>query len=198
MRVIPTSGHLINTDGVYEIEKKLGGVGATEFLRRGKIFQGGNWLHLQSMLECDAGEQILYVGDHLFSDVVRSKRTLGWRTALIVPELDSEMKIYESTRKIEQQIFRVRGLRATIALEADQCRDRAFLSASSTHSHQQNNCEELVRDDSHEEIDSDCSIGCSNKIRELNEYDVQLKNVLSELAEVHHQAFNPTWGMLFR
>ena len=35
--------------------------------------------------------EILYVGDHLYSDVLRSKRTLGWRTALVVPEIEDEM-----------------------------------------------------------------------------------------------------------
>jgi 5'-nucleotidase len=77
-RVRPEDGSLRNTDGVYEIEA-LGENGAAKFLQQGKCFQGGNWLHLQAMLEIKAGEEILYVGDHLYSDVLRSKRTLGWR-----------------------------------------------------------------------------------------------------------------------
>jgi hypothetical protein len=33
----------------------------------------------------------MYVGDHMFSDVIRGKRSLGWRTALVVPELAHEV-----------------------------------------------------------------------------------------------------------
>ncbi|KHJ94957.1 5' nucleotidase family protein [Oesophagostomum dentatum] len=39
-----------------------------------------------------AGKDILYVGDHIFGDVLKSKKVGGWRTLLIVPELHGEMK----------------------------------------------------------------------------------------------------------
>lgn len=41
-------GSLKNTDGVFEIEA-LGPSGADEFLKQGKIFQGGNWQHLHKV-----------------------------------------------------------------------------------------------------------------------------------------------------
>jgi len=37
--------------------------------------------------------QVLYVGDHIYGDILRSKKTLGWRTMLVVPELESELRI---------------------------------------------------------------------------------------------------------
>ena len=36
---------------------------------------------------------MLYVGDHIYGDILRSKKTLGWRTMLVVPELESELRI---------------------------------------------------------------------------------------------------------
>jgi HAD superfamily 5'-nucleotidase-like hydrolase len=39
-----------------------------------------------------AGDEILYVGDHLFADVSVSKSVLRWRTALILRELESEIE----------------------------------------------------------------------------------------------------------
>ncbi|KAJ1484112.1 hypothetical protein T484DRAFT_1798127 [Baffinella frigidus] len=53
-------------------------------LASGKVFQGGNYQHLHYLLgpTLVAGEQLIYVGDHMFSDVIRGKRSLGWRTAL--------------------------------------------------------------------------------------------------------------------
>jgi hypothetical protein len=38
------------------------------------------------------GDEILYVGDHLYSDVSVSKALLRWRTALILRELESEIE----------------------------------------------------------------------------------------------------------
>jgi 5' nucleotidase family len=39
------------------------------------------------------GLQVLYVGDHIYGDILRSKKTLGWRTMLVVPELESELEV---------------------------------------------------------------------------------------------------------
>ena len=40
--------------------------------------------------------QVLYVGDHIYGDILRSKKTLGWRTMLVVPELETELEIQVS------------------------------------------------------------------------------------------------------
>lgn len=37
--------------------------------------------------------QVLYVGDHIYGDILRSKKTLGWRTMLVVPEMAAELAI---------------------------------------------------------------------------------------------------------
>ena len=37
--------------------------------------------------------QVLYVGDHIYGDILRSKKTLGWRTMLVIPELETELSI---------------------------------------------------------------------------------------------------------
>jgi len=57
----------------------------------GGIYFGGNATDLESDLGL-SGDQILYVGDHLFSDVHVSKALLRWRTALILRELESEVR----------------------------------------------------------------------------------------------------------
>ena len=36
---------------------------------------------------------VLYVGDHIFGDVLKSKKLRGWRTFLIVPELNDEFQV---------------------------------------------------------------------------------------------------------
>ena len=65
-----------------------------------KAYQGGSYRHLHSMLGVSSGAQVLYVGDHIYGDILRSKKTLGWRTMLVVPELAHEMECLE--RAVEE------------------------------------------------------------------------------------------------
>jgi HAD superfamily 5'-nucleotidase-like hydrolase len=56
-----------------------------------KVFQGGNFRQLHQYLEIENGSQVLYVGDHIYGDILRSKRDLGWRTMLVITELEKEI-----------------------------------------------------------------------------------------------------------
>ena len=56
----------------------------------GSVFFGGNARQVERSLGL-SGDEILYVGDHLFGDVHFSKALLRWRTALILRELESEI-----------------------------------------------------------------------------------------------------------
>ena len=53
------------------------------------VYSGGN-SEIISKLMGAKGRDVLYVGDHIFGDVLKSKKLRGWRTFLIVPELDEE------------------------------------------------------------------------------------------------------------
>jgi hypothetical protein len=35
------------------------------------------------------------VGDHIYGDILRSKKDLSWRTMLVVPELETELNILQ-------------------------------------------------------------------------------------------------------
>jgi predicted HAD superfamily phosphohydrolase YqeG len=68
-----------------------------------QVFQGGNWRHLLDMLETASGDNVLYVGDHMYSDILRSKRSLGWRTCLVIPELAEEVRELQSNRGLDEK-----------------------------------------------------------------------------------------------
>jgi 5'-nucleotidase len=59
-------------------------------LEVGNAYYGGSARQVEASLGLE-GDQILYVGDHLFGDVHVSKATLRWRTALILRELEAEL-----------------------------------------------------------------------------------------------------------
>ncbi len=75
-------------------------------LERGAVYFGGNAALLEEHLGL-AGDQILYVGDHLFDDVHVSKTLLRWRTALVLRELESEVR---AQRDFAPEEERLRGL----------------------------------------------------------------------------------------
>jgi HAD superfamily 5'-nucleotidase-like hydrolase len=64
-------------------------------LERGKIYEGGNLADLERALGV-AGDQVLYVGDHIYGDILRSKKESAWRTAMIIQELETEVIAHES------------------------------------------------------------------------------------------------------
>jgi HAD superfamily 5'-nucleotidase-like hydrolase len=59
-------------------------------VRDGRVYLGGSAGLVEDQLEL-SGDEILYVGDHILTDVHASKTLLRWRTALVVPELETEL-----------------------------------------------------------------------------------------------------------
>lgn len=72
-------------------------LGEASVLERGKIYKGGN-LTAFERLTGSAGESVLYVGDHIYGDILKSKKTSMWRTCMIVQEIEDEISYLESRR----------------------------------------------------------------------------------------------------
>ncbi|MDB4977216.1 MAG: superfamily [Myxococcaceae bacterium] len=64
-------------------------------LVQGGAYFGGNARLIERSFGL-RGEEILYVGDHIYADVHVSKNVLRWRTALITRELENELAALES------------------------------------------------------------------------------------------------------
>jgi hypothetical protein len=61
----------------------------------GGLYSGGSAQMVENSLGIH-GDEILYVGDHIYTDVSQSKVHLRWRTALICRELEDEVSIISS------------------------------------------------------------------------------------------------------
>ncbi len=59
-------------------------------IQQGRAYLGGNARLVEQCFDLD-GEQILYVGDHIYGDVNVSKQICRWRTALVLRELEEEL-----------------------------------------------------------------------------------------------------------
>ena len=77
---------------------------AASSLEQGKIYQGGNAQLLQNLTGF-RGDEILYVGDHIYGDIIRSKGSVNWRTLLVVEELEKELLKLEELRPALQSVY---------------------------------------------------------------------------------------------
>ena len=74
--------------------------GEIKHLTRDKVYQGGNVVAFEQMTGIK-GEQVLYIGDHIYGDILRLRKQHMWRTAMVLQELERECSVSE---RLEAQI----------------------------------------------------------------------------------------------
>jgi len=67
------------------------------------LYQGGWFKPLQKDLGLD-GREILYVGDHIYGDVVSIKKRCDWRTALVLDDLSGELVNLKAAAGLQAEI----------------------------------------------------------------------------------------------
>ncbi|NXA59431.1 5NTC nucleotidase, partial [Spelaeornis formosus] len=72
-------------------------------LQHGIVYSGGS-----SDTVCDLlgakGKDILYIGDHIFGDILKSKKRQGWRTFLVIPELAQELHVWTDKSALFEEL----------------------------------------------------------------------------------------------
>lgn len=79
--------------------------------QRGSVYAGGNSEVFSELLDAE-GKDILYIGDHIFGDILKSKKKQGWRTYLVIPELLSELDVW--TQK-QDKFDKIKSLEVSLA-----------------------------------------------------------------------------------
>ena len=85
------------------------------------VYFGGHAEMIEGYLGV-SGSEILYVGDHLYTDVKVSKDIHRWRTALIVRELEDEIAQLQLARGRQETLDRLMAEKTAIEGEQAQCR----------------------------------------------------------------------------
>lgn len=67
------------------------------------IYQGGCASTFTNDLGLE-GDEILYVGDHIYGDILRLKKDCGWRTAMVIEELHQEVEANKKAEPINTEI----------------------------------------------------------------------------------------------
>lgn len=87
------------------------------------IYQGGNAQTIQKNAGL-SGEQILYLGDHIYGDVLQIKKTCNWRTALVIDELIAEIAALEKSENLSKEINILMSEKVILEQKLDELFDR--------------------------------------------------------------------------
>lgn len=83
---------------------------------RGKVLVGGCAAEL-TRIGGLSGDRVLYVGDHIYGDVLRAKKHSPWRTAMIIQELGQELSGVESSMRAADRWDELEAARDALAEE---------------------------------------------------------------------------------
>jgi len=67
------------------------------------LYQGGGAKTFTKDLNLQ-GDEILYIGDHIYGDILRLKKDCGWRTAMVIEELAYEVRTNRETSELTDEI----------------------------------------------------------------------------------------------
>jgi len=149
-------------------------------LKPGVAYLGGSAAQIERHLGI-SGDEILYVGDHMFGDVHVTKNVLRWRTALILRELEDEIEAIERFQDTEQEL----AVRMTEKeeLENELAHIRLALQRHRYHYGPQTKVNDRALHDR--------SNALRQRIQELDQDIAPIAKAATELA-------NPRWGLLTR
>jgi HAD superfamily 5'-nucleotidase-like hydrolase len=149
-------------------------------LRVGGTYLGGSAAQVEQNLGV-SGDEILYVGDHMFGDVHVSKRTLSWRTALVLRELEAEVSALEAFRPVEAELMAM--MREKGRLEAELSWTRLALQRLHAGYGPAGDAEAPVTD---------------AQVHTLRNRLLALDAAIGPLAKVGTELTNARWGLLTR
>jgi FMN phosphatase YigB (HAD superfamily) len=147
----------------------------------GDLYLGGDAMQVEKSLGF-SGDEILYVGDHIWGDVRVSSSILRWRTALILRELEEEVHASHAARVDEARL--------SALMEEKEAKELAI-------------CQLRLLEQRQKDGDN-----VPNGSLALDQIDVRLlamKQALAELderigplAKAAGEVSNPHWGLLLR
>ncbi len=158
-------------------------------LERLKVYQGGNLDDFEKMTGF-TGENVLYIGDHIYGDILKSKKSSLWRTCMIVQELEEEINYTDSRKEEISRLSEIELLRARLDDEVNHRRTQLNLLERRL---EKNDFDPRARTEA--EADRRRAKLELEKIRRGLRETVEIADTLERDVE---EGFNPFWGLLFK
>lgn len=158
---------------------------------RNMIYQGGNLIDFER-ISGFRGNQILFVGDHIYGDIVRSKKSSAWRTVMIVQEMEEELA---QAKELSQENRRMELLEAELGRVTEEIAYDQGLAQQ---------VDALVdgQVEAEHDFDLDQLRQARDEIRKnrdrLRRRRKELLDEILILEKKLEAKFNPYWGLLFK
>ena len=117
------------------------------------------------------GDDILYIGDHIYGDILRLKKDCNWRTALVVEELGEEIESYKKAQPFSSEISSL--------MERKEPLEKTLVDMISA------------------KIETARSVD-DRKVEELQSQISDIDKTISGLIKKQQQLFNSHWGEVMR
>lgn len=134
------------------------------------IYQAGSADKFAKDLSIE-GDDILYIGDHIYGDILRLKKDCNWRTALVIEELGQEIEAYKKAQPYSAEIRTLMDRKEPL--------ERALVDIIST------------KIETGKEADED-------RVQDLQNQITELDKAISTLIKKQQSMFNQHWGEIMR
>jgi 5'-nucleotidase len=163
--------------------------GPAESLERGHIYEAGNLPEFERLMGI-GGDRVLFVGDHIYADILKSKRSSLWRTCMVVEELEREVAWLELNRDALGEMGQLEELR--VKLEDELAAHRSAL----------NGVERRLERDGLGPSDRPLAEGerrrFKSELEALRRAHRDANTRLRELERGIEEGLNPHWGLTFK
>jgi 5'-nucleotidase len=157
---------------------------------RGRIYSGGNLKQFETRARA-SGDSVLFVGDHIYGDMLRSRKSSSWRTAMVIQELEHEITTAEAQKGNLAELKRL---------------DARLIQLDAELNERQSTMRNLLRlesdlPDEKDEMDSRIHSAQRTVKEDIDRLRAELKRVRADHRIVETEsdlAFNPHWGPIFR
>ena len=158
-------------------------------LERGRIYQGGNLADFERLIGF-GGESVLYVGDHIYGDILRSKKSSLWRTAMIVQELEDELAYTDRNADEIRRLTELESLRARLDDELNQ--RKLALNAL-----EKRLDKGAVSDDSRASVEAERR-GQKGELEQVRHALRDVNHEIERIESTLEGGMNRYWGLLFK
>jgi 5'-nucleotidase len=156
---------------------------------RCRVFRGGCLGEVETLLNV-RGDHILYVGDHIYGDVLRAKKESSWRTLMIIQEMTDELDAME---RYAPEIDRLHRLQARRYALLDGLRDRQALLKTLERKREQNGLSATDR----VELEA-AKVRLRRAIDRVRVHAKAVDEEYSDLEQRLESAYHPFWGSPFK
>jgi 5'-nucleotidase len=164
-------------------------VGEARTLERGKVYSGGNLVQFEEFTQY-RGESVLYVGDHIYGDILKSKKSSLWRTCMIVQEIEDEITYTDAKREEISRLSEVELTRARLDDEVNVIKTALNSLERRMERDAPGTPERTRAEEERRRLKAELDL-----VRRALKESTEIADTLEQDVE---EGFNPYWGLLFK